>query len=241
MAGSVLLIRNQQFVGSQLSIGNHALVLGHEGCPFAFLEVVEVDAHHLAHRSIRVSEAEDARTDIPNGIELVLDVVVHQHIVGTRTAQVLHIKVVAVAFTFHEHHICLVVAHAHAIETEREFRVHVFQTVGRLWSSDFMVIYFLELVFGGEFLSIGRCVVSAVEETVAQPLRIGEFSPHNVVVELFSGAEVDNENLVPVASASRNHICHITAVVREVNVLQRHCSVVGESIGVKHQSGLAVE
>ena len=59
--------------------------------------------------------------------------------------------------------------------------------------------------------------------------------------ELFSGAEVDNENLVPVASASRNHICHITAVVREVNVLQRHCSVVGESVGVKHQSGLAVE
>ena len=48
--------------------------------------------------------------------------------------------------------------------------------------------------------------------------------------------QIDNENLLPVTAATRDGVGSILAVVREVNSLQGHRTVVAQFVGVEEHA-----
>ena len=116
--------------------------------------------------------------------------------------------------------------------------VLILDIVLALGSTQLVVIHFLELVLGR--LGILGSVIAAVEETVAQPLGVGELGPDDVVIKHLVLLEVLHIDFVPVTAAAGDDIGQVAAVVGEVQLLQCHSAVVTQRIGVEHHLVVAI-
>ena len=99
-----------------------------------------------------------------------------------------------------------------------------------------MVVYLLHLVLGRCFLSFLGRIVCTVVETVATPCGASELCPHDVVIQQLLCLHVHDVYLLPVAAAARDGVCEVFAVVAEGDVLQSHCTVIAQLVGVEEHA-----
>ena len=103
-----------------------------------------------------------------------------------------------------------------------------------------MEVYFVVFVGVAEFLASFGTGISAVIETIAEPVGTGEFCPLYVVGQKFFGLVVHHIYFCPVGTGAGNCICGVLAVFALAQASKRDGAVVAEGIGVEEYFTLAV-
>ena len=98
----------------------------------------------------------------------------------------------------------------------------------------------MEGVLGAELAAIG-CGVAAVVKAVAHPAGAGKLDPLEHIARLFTGFEVHDADLLPVAAGGIAHDGDVLVVVRGAGQAGCHCAVFAERIGVEEHFVFAVQ
>ena len=239
MSAGVAVVGDDELVVRHLNAAEHPLLLGDELGEVLSAQVVGIIGKHLVARRVLVGHDIDLAIVDANGREGKLAVVGNLHIVWIDALEVLDVERVALAGTLEDEDEALVLVNAHLVEEQRVVVAAELQVVVVLRCSQLVVHHLVPLVL--RRLGVLGLVVGAVEESVAQPLRVGELSPNDVVVEHLASHQVVDDDLVPVAAVAGDGVGGIASVAREVEALERHCSVLAQGVGVEDHALLAVE
>ena len=213
MAVVLHVFQNHTVAGESHSV-KHALALRHQFFPVAISRLVDVSHHQSVTWCVGVGK--DIHLAV-NGLHGIIDIVrIGTHLYELRVGllQVADEEVVAVRHTsFGQVHHRFVAVDAYAIEAQRLCRVLIEEAVFALRRTDLMVINLLHRVLSRRLLSLFRCIVCAIIESVAQPFSARKLRPDNMVVKHLARLTVLHVNLLPVRTVTRNHVSHIASVM----------------------------
>ena len=102
-----------------------------------------------------------------------------------------------------------------------------------------MIVNLVARVHVREFLALYWRIVGTVVETIALPGGSSKFGPLDVVIRQLARFQVDDEDFLPVAAATRDGVGSILAVMREIDTLQGHRSVSAQLVGIEEHTRLA--
>ena len=233
----VALVVEDKLVPGHLCACQHIILFGNELGDVAGAEVGGIEGDDFPAWRVLVGVDVDFAIVHTDGIGGELHVRREAHVMRIAVFQVLDVKDVAVAVAFPHEHVSLIFAHRGLVEQEWVGVALILYVVLRLYCAELVIKDLVELVL--RRLGVFGGIVGAVEETVAEPLGIGELGPGDVVGKCLTGYEVEDKDLVPVAAVARYHVGQISAVVREVELLQGHCAVVRQLVGVEDHFRLA--
>ena len=132
-----------------------------------------------------------------------------------------------------------VLARPGVVVTQRMGVVPVNEAVGLLFGAQLVIIYFLELILGGEYTLLRRVVGAVIEPFgVGGPDRARELHPVDSVLREFARAGVHHADLHPVRAGSGGGIGQVAAVLREREVGKGHRAVVGKAVGIEEHLAL---
>ena len=223
MVAGVLVVGDDELVVAHLDAAQHPLLLRDKLGEILLTQIVGIIGEYLVAGSVLVGIDINLAIVHPNGVEGKLAVLRKFHIVRIQALEVFHIEGVALASTLQDEHITLILIDTHLMEQQRVIVAAILKVVLALGRAQLVVHHLVPLVLRA--LGILGLVIGAVEETVAQPLCIGELGPHDVVVEHLVVEQVMHQNLVPVAAVAGDGVGGIATVLREVEALQGHGAV----------------